>query len=130
MFVDTSALLAVVYARDANHGPANRLWAEVVPSGEPLVSTNYVLLETIALAQRRFGMAAVDAFSMRVAPSLEIEWVDQELHRAGVAAVLAANRRQLSLVDCVSFEVMRRRGLRQAFAFDHDFIDQGFECVP
>ncbi|MBI4581568.1 MAG: hypothetical protein HY718_17855 [Planctomycetes bacterium] len=54
---------------------------------------------------------------------------DEELHQAGMAAVLTAARRRLSLTDCVSFEVMRRRGIRQAPAFDRHFREQGFADV-
>ena len=57
-------------------------------------------------------------------------WVDQPTHEAGVAAVLAAGRRKLSLVDCVSFEIMRRGGIRRAFSFDPHFREAGFELVP
>ena len=41
-----------------------------------------------------------------------------------------AGRRALSLVDCVSFAVMARAGLRQAFAFDDHFAERGFSCLP
>jgi predicted nucleic acid-binding protein len=30
----------------------------------------------------------------------------------------------------VSFEVMRRSGLTQAFAFDRHFAEQGFQQIP
>jgi predicted nucleic acid-binding protein len=33
-------------------------------------------------------------------------------------------------VDCVSFEVMRRLGIRRAFTLDEHFREQGFEVVP
>ncbi len=45
------------------------------------------------------------------------------------SALLAANRRQLSLVDCVSFVVCRQRQLEQVFAFDTHFSEQGFFCL-
>ena len=32
--------------------------------------------------------------------------------------------------DCVSFETMRRLGIKNAFALDRHFSEQGFECVP
>lgn len=43
-----------------------------------------------------------------------------------------AGRRGLSLVDCVSFAVMPRAGLRQAFAFafDDHFAERGFLLPP
>lgn len=40
---------------------------------------------------------------------------------------LVTQRRAPSLVDFVSFEVMRERGITTAFAFDDDFRRQGFE---
>ena len=33
-------------------------------------------------------------------------------------------------VNCVSFEIMRQRGLRRVFAFDKHFEEQGFDVVP
>jgi predicted nucleic acid-binding protein len=36
----------------------------------------------------------------------------------------------LSLTDCVSFEVMDRLALPEAFAFDRDFRDCGYQMVP
>ena len=48
----------------------------------------------------------------------------------GMAAVLSAGRRRLSLVDCVSFDVMTRLGIDVCFAFDAHFREQGFRCIP
>ena len=42
---------------------------------------------------------------------------------------MAASRRKLSLVDCVSFEVMRRGKLHQVFGFDPHFEEQGFVAL-
>jgi len=95
----------------------------------PLITTNYVLLETIALAQRRFGADAVSWAANELFPCLRTEWISETDHEAGVAAVLAARRRDLSLVDCVSFEIMRRLGLRRCFSFDPHFAEMGFECL-
>ena len=46
------------------------------------------------------------------------------------SALLTANRRQLSLVDCISFEMMRRLEIKTAFTHDRDFAERGFECLP
>jgi predicted nucleic acid-binding protein len=35
-----------------------------------------------------------------------------------------------SLVDAVSFAVMRERGIAEAFAFDRHFLIAGFTLVP
>jgi len=56
--------------------------------------------------------------------------VDAAIHAAALDFVIATGRRKLSLVDCASFEVMRRRGLRTAFTLDRHFAEQGFATVP
>jgi predicted nucleic acid-binding protein len=49
---------------------------------------------------------------------------------AAMSALLAANRRTLSLVDCTSFEIMRESGLDTVFTFDAHFSEQGFKVIP
>ena len=129
VFVDTSALYAVLDRDDRWHTPASDAWGELLAEHELLVS-NYVLVETLALAQNRLGVEAVRAITQDVTPLLEVYWVDAEDHGRAVESLLTANRRDLSLVDCMSFHVMRRLGLRTAFAFDEHFAKQGFATFP
>ena len=128
-FVDTSAFLAVLDQDDKHHTRASRKWSALIEGGATLVCTSYVLCEIVALLQHRLGMDAVRVFHDDIMPLLVVEWVSAELHRVGVAGVLAARRRDLSLVDCVSFEVMRHQGIQAAFAFDKHFREQGFVDV-
>jgi uncharacterized protein len=130
VFADTSGLYAVFDRDDANHSRSQTAWANWLREGEVLMTNNYVLLEVTALLQHRLGMAAVRALYEDVAPVLQVDWVSEEQHRAGAGAMLAASRRKLSLVDCVSFETMRHHGLRIAFCFDTHFREQGFETKP
>jgi predicted nucleic acid-binding protein len=58
-----------------------------------------------------------------------VSFVNSDLHASALAALLAARRRRLSLVDCVSFETMRHLSVTRAFAFDPHFTEQGFELV-
>ena len=125
-FVDTSALYAVLDADDANHALAASEWKSLLEAGVALVTTSYVLVETIALLQHRLGLKSVHTFREDISPLLCVHWVDAPLHEAGLAAVLAAQRRQLSLVDCVSFAFMRAQALDGAFTFDPHFFEQGF----
>lgn len=130
VFVDTSALIAVLDAEQPRHVEVAGAWKDLLLTATPLVTTNYVTLETNAVVQRRSGMTAVRALETDLLPPLDVEWVDQDTHAKALAAFLAADRRGLSLVDCTSFEVMRRRGIRRAFALDDDFRRQGFEVLP
>lgn len=130
VFIDTSAFLAVLDSDDAHHESAKEAWHELLDSNEPLLTSSYVLVETCALLQHRLGMEAVRVFQEDVAPVLNPVWVDEATHMAGMSALLAARRRKLSLVDCVSFESMRRSGAKTAFAFDAHFREQGFVLIP
>lgn len=130
VFVDTSAFFAVLDADDENHDAAKQMWEDLLAQEAVLVCSNYVLVETLALVQHRLGIPAVRVFQEDIMPVLNIEWVDEPLHQVGIASVLAAARRELSLVDCVSFEIMRRSGIKTAFVFNHHFDEQGFECLP
>jgi len=129
-FVDTSAFLAVVDADDAQHTRASHVWTDLMGGEEELLTTSYVLVETFALAQARLGLAAARLLNDDVVPILRVTWVDEGLHRAAMTALLTAQRRDLSLVDCVSFEAMRRLGAKRAFAFDRHFRQQGFALIP
>ena len=130
VFVDTSAFYALLDGDDANHAKSARAWREAMQSDQSFVTTNYVLVETFALLQNRLGLAAVRAFQEDIIPVLDVEFVTADTHRLGIAALLASSRRNLSLVDCVSFEVMRELGLRSAFTFDTHFREQGFAVTP
>lgn len=129
-FVDTSAFLAVLDADDLNHNIAKDTWTALISREEALTCTNYVLIETLALLQNRLGMGAVRTFQEDIFSLLIVEWVDEAGHRAGVNALLIAARKKLSLVDCISFDSMRRLGIKSAFVFDQHFKEQGFKCLP
>jgi len=88
-----------------------------------------VLLETGALLGRRVGFQAVRDLENEFVPALRIIWIDEAIHRRAMTALLTAGLRHLSLVDCVSFDVMRTRHLHTAFAFDAHFAQQGFGSV-
>jgi predicted nucleic acid-binding protein len=130
VFVDTSAILGGLNRADDLHDPATGAWKKFLSETTLLVTTNYVVVESLAVIQGRLGLPAVRAFLEEIVPNLRVEWVDEETHRAVSAALLAADRRGLSLVDLSSFETMRRLGIRSAFTFDRHFRQYGFEILP
>jgi predicted nucleic acid-binding protein len=127
VFFDTSAFYAILDRDDAHHTEAKNVWTRLVREAATLLTNNYVLVETAALLQHRLGMAAVRVFQEDVVPLLQVDWISAERHRGGTEAVLAAGRKRLSLVDCVSFQTMRENGVRSAFCFDAHFHEQGFD---
>jgi predicted nucleic acid-binding protein len=130
VFVDTSAFYAMLDRDDSNHPGAKAEWTRLLGTNTVLATSNYVLLETSALIQHRLGLKAVHDFQEDVVPLLQVDWIDEERHNAGIEAVLAAGRRRLSLVDCTSFRSARKCGARAVFCFDVHFQEQGFEALP
>lgn len=130
IFVDTSALYAVLDRDDARHLDASRTWKRLLSSQTVLFTHNYVLIEAAALAQHRLGMDALRALHEDMLPVLRVHWIDETDHRVAVQMAITAGRNKLSVVDCTSFLVMREMGIREAFAFDRHFSEQGFRIVP
>lgn len=129
VFVDTSALYAVLDQDDANHSRASAVWPDLLREST-LVTHNYVLVEAAALVQHHLGMAAARALAADIVPLLSVGWIDEARHAAAQHAVLSSGRKRLSLVDCASFLVMRECGIDQAFCFDAHFKEQGFRVLP
>ena len=61
VFVDTAAFLAVLNASDRFHPSARTAWEEILSTDQFILSSNYVLIETIALLQHRFGVEGAPA---------------------------------------------------------------------
>ena len=129
VFVDTSALLAFVNPKDESHDRALRAFETLEGRRAPLLSTSFVVVETYALLGRRLGLEAVRGFRSHLAPLIDVVWVDEPLHEAGLDLLLERRKRKLSLVDAVSFVTMRGRGIDEAFAYDPHFEQEGFILV-
>ncbi len=129
VFIDTSAFYAVLDADDEVHARARVGWMGLIRDGRPLVTSNYVCVETCALVQARLGMDAVRILFDDMLPMVTVVMLDETLHTNAIATLLGANRRNLSLVDCTSFAMMRHRGTSTVFAFDQHFAEQGFQLV-
>jgi predicted nucleic acid-binding protein len=126
VFVDTSAIFALLVASDTNHARSSAAFEQLRQRNDVLATTSHVLVETYALLGRRVGMAAVRSFSDDMAPLLEVSWIGQDRHDRAVALLLDREDETLSLVDAVSFVTMRDERIDEAFAFDHHFEDEGF----
>lgn len=129
VFVDTSGLLALLNANDEHHRRAAHAFDNLRTRQAPLVSTSFVLVETYALVGRRLGLDAVQSLRSDFAPLLDIVWIGEALHNAGLDLLLQRQKRLLSLVDAVSFITMRQRAIEDAFAFDPHFEQEGFSLV-
>ncbi|MEW6667765.1 MAG: PIN domain-containing protein [Thermodesulfobacteriota bacterium] len=125
IFLDTSAIYAMADKSDPNHSAACEKFDLALEEEERFVSHNYVLVESVALIQSRLGLQVALKF-LEEAKVFEIEWVDEGLHEEARGELEKIGKRQVSFVDCLSFLVMKRKGIETALAFDPDFAEQGF----
>ena len=131
VFADTSGIFAALVRNDSNHEPARATLAGLLDDPEiTIATTDFVLLETMALLQARVGLNAALQFERDLRPVLDITWVDEILYARAVRRLALRQRRRVSLVDCLSFVTMEDAGLQRAFTCDQHFADEGFEMIP
>jgi uncharacterized protein len=128
-FVDTSVLLAFLDRDAARHADAVEAMTPVLAQRTG-VTHNYVIVEAEALVHRRHGATPARRLLEDVVTLLDIAWVGPDLHAAAVEAHLADLRRRTSLVDHMSFIVMRDRAIDDALALDRHFTEAGFNTRP
>ena len=127
VFVDTSALYALLDADDDGHDRAMR--GRDAVADDVLVTHSYVVAETISLVRRRLGAEAAVRVIDELLPALDIVDVDGQLREAATRAFRAAVRSSTSFVDQTSFVFMRQQEIVRAWALDADFATAGFELV-
>ena len=129
IFVDTSALSAILMRDDRQHRRAREAFERLAGRRDVLLTTSYVLVETYALLERRVGVDAVRRFREEFAPLLDVIWIDEKLHERGLDLLIERSNRQLSLVDAVSFVVAGDERVDEVFALDRDFEAEGFQLI-
>lgn len=128
VFVDTSAIYALLDRSDENHEVAAAAFSRL-GDHELLATHNYVVVESAALVQRRLGTAAARTLFDDLLAPFDLIWVDERIHQTAAASMIASGKDGISFVDWTSFVVMREHGIDQALAFDEDFARQGFHLV-
>jgi predicted nucleic acid-binding protein len=130
VFVDTSAIVALLSATDDHHTEAVEAWRGLVRQRARLVTTDLVLAEAVVVARVRAGFdASVQVGERLLAEPFEIVWSDRALVDEAWKLYRRYRDHVLSLCDCVSFAVMRRGRIQTAFAYDDDFDAVGFSSL-
>ena len=93
------------------------------------MTTNYVVVESLNLLQRRFGLALASRLVEHVSANLSVLWMDEARQEEVVRLWRREGRRDLSFVDCSSFAIMREQGIDTALTFDEDFRKAGFRVI-
>ena len=133
IFVDTSAWLAVADPKDDHHEAAVAEHRELIAGRRGrLITSDYVIDETLTLVRGRLGGSAAGTFakSLAASRSVQIVWVGQQHYEPALSLFLSQRGTAWSFTDCTSFVLMRELSVPTAFAFDNDFTEAGFERRP
>jgi predicted nucleic acid-binding protein len=127
VFVDTSAIAAVMNKTDQYHMQAVTQYKALVTNGYSLVITNFVIAETHALL-----LHTTQNISLGLRWLMEVAYTDFTVVRPSATEEEAAKKlltthtdKEWSLVDALSFTVMEKLAIPYYFSFDDDFRQTG-----
>ena len=128
IFVDSGFLLALAQPTDALHERAVK-WARHL--AEPLLVTEYILCETVNNLSRRADRHRVAALVELIFrnPSYTFIHASSGLFESGLRLHRNRPDKEWSLTDCISFYLMKERGITRALAYDVHFEQAGFEAL-
>ena len=126
---DTSGFFALIDKRDPMHGKAVR-WVEKQKKRIRPVSTEWVIGETCTLLVARKRSHLVARFLDYIDDSAALVLVnpDEMLLHAAKAMIRQQAEQGYSFVDCISFCLMKERGIRNAFTTDTHDRKAGFSA--
>jgi predicted nucleic acid-binding protein len=127
-FVDTGYWIALVNDSDRFHDRARALNEGL--SG-PLISTEAILIElgnTFSRQRwRALGIALIAEITQD--PRFEIVPLTSDLLVRAIELYSTREDKEWGMTDCISFVVMRDRGITEALAADQHFIQAGFRAL-
>lgn len=129
LFVDTSAWLALNDRNDQYHNKAAAKSSEIKKQRIELITSEYILDESITLIRYRVSHQAAVIFgdSLLESSIVRIEEVTNEDRLKAWEMFKRYEDKELSFTDCASFVFMKHLRLQKAFTFDEHFKQMGFE---
>jgi predicted nucleic acid-binding protein len=120
---DSSAILALLDADDADHQRAVAIARRIASERRPSFITNYIEVETQALLLRKLGRAL--AREWLLTGGLPVIRALPEEEDRGREIVVRHSDKDWSLCDAISVAILDARGIRRAFTFDRHFFQFG-----
>ncbi|MGE3508712.1 MAG: type II toxin-antitoxin system VapC family toxin [Vicinamibacterales bacterium] len=120
---DSSAILALLDADDADHGRAVDVARQIADERRPVFITNYIEAEAHALLLRKLGRTV--ARQWLLASRLPVVAVTPAEEQRAKDILARHGDKDWTLCDAVSFAVLDARRVSRAFTFDHHFRQYG-----
>jgi len=126
VFVDTSAIAAVVNGNDKHHNSALRIYKKLQRPQFYLLVTNFVIAETHALLLKKGNINIAREWLMRSAyKDFSVHRPEEDMEMEAVKRIDKYKDKDFSLTDMLSFLVMEKIGIKYYFAYDRHFAQIG-----
>ncbi len=126
IFIDTSAFYAASDKSDQFYTIAKGLFEKIQKDRLEIVTHNYVVVETVALLQRRLGHMCALRF-LKSLDEIAVFFIDNALQSKSLEKFKTHVSTKISFVDCVSFIFMEHQKIKTFFGFDSHFKKSGFK---
>ncbi len=132
LFVDTAGWMAMADGKDRHHQQSREVRDKWLTQSGTLVTSNYVLDETLTLIRIRLGLDAAKRWWEMVSrsPRCKIEWVGPDRTQKALNWFFKWHDHSFSFTDCTSFVLMKELGIREVLTMDRHFTAAGFNCLP
>jgi predicted nucleic acid-binding protein len=132
LFVDTAGWIACADGADPAHEGSCAVRDAALEAGQTLITTDFVVDETLSLLRFRLGLPAAEAWWEQIdhSPRLRWEHIDQERFERARQLFFRFRDKDFSFTDCTSFVVMRELRLTDALSTDRHFRQMGFQILP
>ncbi len=132
VFIDTGAFVALRNRAEREHEAARVALSALVSERVPLLTSNYVFAETYTALLVRVGREEAIEWGRRfhAGAAIELIRVDEVLEAEAWSILEAHADKQWSYVDAISFALMEREDIGEAFAFDRHFAQRGLTLIP
>ncbi len=131
LFVDTAYVYAVTNPNDQWHKRALAWQKTIIDDNLSLVTTEFILIEIAdGLSSLKFRKHANEIIKVLQSENfIEIIPATSELFRQGLNLYESRTDKSWGLTDCISFAVMKEKGLFEALTTDDHFRQAGFRAL-
>ena len=132
MFVDTAGWMACADRADPAHAPCRAARDRALETGHNLITSDFVIDETLTLIRFRLGLDAASAWWDQIERSARLRWerVESDRFERARHVFFRYRDKDLSFTDCTSIVIMRELKLRTVITTDRHFHQMGFEVLP
>jgi hypothetical protein len=132
VFVDTGGWMACADRADPAHAACTTARDATLEAGRILITTDFVVDETLTLIRFRLGLAAANAWWRQIDGSTRLRWerVENDRFERSWNLFFQYRDKDLSFTDCTSIAVMRELKLTTVMTTDGHFRQVGFDVLP